>query len=100
MGSITDMKIAMWQERAGLTPATPKRAGALDRLQAIAVDLIKVCELEKSGIRDGDGHWYGCDPVAELIWQIGCFKLPPTDEADEPECKASPLPDDGETLQF
>lgn len=69
------------------TPTTPKRADALrthelERLQNLAFDLIKVCELEKSGIRDGDGHWYGCDPLRELARKIGAFTIPPIDEPE------------------
>jgi hypothetical protein len=82
MGSMTDANIRTWQQHAG-PPASPKRADALERLQSLAFDLIKICELERSGIRDGDGYWHGGEPLGELTRVIGHFELPPIDEPEQ-----------------
>jgi hypothetical protein len=63
MGSRTDARIAAWQEQSGIEPATGERAELLSRLSNAAFDAIKLIELELSGIREGDGHWYGSDPI-------------------------------------
>ena len=63
MGAMTDARIAGWQKDAGIEPATGKRGEALTELSRQAYELIKVIELERSGIRDGDGTWYGSDPL-------------------------------------
>ncbi len=70
MGSMTDANIRAWQQQVGLQPATGERAGALQHLQALAFDLIRVCELERSGLRGGDGYWHGSDPVGGLAQNI------------------------------
>jgi hypothetical protein len=63
MGSRTDAEIAAWQKRAGIEPATGERAELLRRMSDAAFELIKIIELERSGIRDGDGGWHGSDVV-------------------------------------
>lgn len=46
----------------GIEPATGERAKVLRDLSALCFDVIKIIELERSGIRDGDGYWHGgCD---------------------------------------
>jgi hypothetical protein len=65
MGSITDAKIAAWQEASGIKPATGRRAELLGEMSNAAFELIKVIELELSGIRDGDGWWYGGDGMEQ-----------------------------------
>ncbi len=70
MGWQTDFKIASFQERAGIKPASPKQAEALNEISALAANLISICALEKSGIRDGDGGWHGSDPLAGAIQDI------------------------------
>jgi hypothetical protein len=69
----TDTAIQAWQEHAGLTPASPREWDDLERLQSLAFDLIKVIELEKSGIRQGDGNWYGGDPIRDIIREMDAF---------------------------
>jgi hypothetical protein len=59
MGKVTDARVAIWQKKAGIEPATGDRAELLEEMSQAAFELIKVVELELSGIRDGDGHWYG-----------------------------------------
>jgi hypothetical protein len=61
MSSWTDAKIAAWQKEAGIEPATGERAKLLDEMSKAAFELIKMIELERSGIRDGDGCWHGSD---------------------------------------
>ena len=43
-------------------------------------ELIKIIELEISGIRDGDGYWHGSDVIggleADLCRAIGHLKYP------------------------
>lgn len=73
MGSRTDAEILAWQKHAGLVPPTGRQAEQLRRLQKLAFELIKICELEISGIRDGNGYWYGSDPVGGMIHEIGNF---------------------------
>jgi hypothetical protein len=66
MGCITDLGIASWQQEVGLTPATGEYAELLNKLSDAAVEAIKIIELERSGIRDGDGYWHGCGVIHEI----------------------------------
>jgi len=66
MGQITDAKIAEWQRYAGIEPARGRKLELLDRMQQEALALIRIVELEKSGIREGDGFWYGSDPLCSI----------------------------------
>ena len=59
MGTWTDAQIEAWQEAAGIKPATGRRAQLLHEISEAAFNLIKVVELERSGIREGSGCWYG-----------------------------------------
>lgn len=70
MGSRTDFAIASFQARTGIKRATPKQAEALNEISRRASELISICALEKSGIRDGDGHWHGSDPLRNTIQAI------------------------------
>ena len=63
MGQIRDAEIRAWQARAGLSEASGDRAELLRRMSDKAVALIRVIELERSGILDGDGHWSGSDAM-------------------------------------
>jgi len=71
MGQRTDAKIQDWQQRAGIEPAQGERLKTLDGLSQLALELINVVALERSGIRDGDGCWHGSDPVEGLVRQLG-----------------------------
>jgi hypothetical protein len=82
MGSMTDAHIRAWQQHVGLQPPTGQRAEALQHLQALAFDLIRVCELERSGIRGGDGHWHGCDVVDALAQNIRDAAITLPDQKD------------------
>ena len=70
MGQITDLRIREFQERAGIEPATGKRAARLADMSKHAHDLIRVLALEQAGIRDGDGYWHGSDPVHGIIGSL------------------------------
>jgi hypothetical protein len=70
MGINTDRRIQAWQEKAGIEPATGKDAADLRELSKRAFELIKVIELELSGIRDGDGRWHGSDAMGGTLSDI------------------------------
>ncbi len=74
MGQFRDFTIASFQEQAGLEPASGQRRELLERMQQVAFDLIRILELEISGIRDGDGNWGGCDPVFEMVVELGTLE--------------------------
>jgi hypothetical protein len=59
--STAEATIAAWQEKASIKEARGGRAELLRRMSEKAFELIKVIELERSGIRDGDGYWHGSD---------------------------------------
>jgi hypothetical protein len=59
MGVRTNATIAVWQEKSGIRPATGRYAEVLEDISQAAFELIKITELERSGIRDGDGYWHG-----------------------------------------
>jgi hypothetical protein len=67
MGSRTDADIAAWQQHTGITPATGEYEKALEELSRQAFEMIKIIELEKSGIRDGDGYWDGSDVIGGTL---------------------------------
>jgi len=70
MGSITDWKIRTFQKETGIQPATGAEAELLEAMSNTAFELIKIIELERSGIRDGDGHWYGADATTETVREL------------------------------
>jgi len=70
MGSYTEAKIEAWQKAAGIEPATGRKAELLRKLSDKAFELIKVIELECSGIRDGDGYWHGSDVMGGIMGDI------------------------------
>lgn len=58
MGMRTELAIAAWQQEHGIEPASGERAEILEALSQAAFEAIKIIEAERSGIREGDGHWY------------------------------------------
>ena len=70
MGAQTRQAIRDFQERAGIEPATGKRAERLAEMSQHAHDLIQVLALEASGIRDGSGRWHGSDPVWGIVLRL------------------------------
>jgi hypothetical protein len=67
MGQVTTARIEDWQRRHGIEAAQGEPLQRLERISALAVDLVKAVELERSGIRGGDGYWHGSDPVTGII---------------------------------
>jgi hypothetical protein len=53
-------------------PGSPgtQREQILERMSQAAFQLIKIVELAKSGICDGDGAWHGSDPVGGIIGDL------------------------------
>ncbi len=74
MGVYRDAAIAGFQEHAGLKPACGQRRELLERMQRVAFDLIRILELEISGIRDGDGYWGGSDPVSGTVEKLSTLE--------------------------
>jgi acid phosphatase family membrane protein YuiD len=66
MGQMRQAQTAAWQQAAGIREATGDRAELLRRMSEKAFELIKIIELERSGIRDGDGHWSGADAMGGI----------------------------------
>jgi hypothetical protein len=78
MGYGDYLAVKAFQEATGIKPATGDRRHKLDELQNLAFDLIKICELDKCGIRDGDSYWHGCSNVIDgtisdmmMVWHVG-----------------------------
>jgi hypothetical protein len=63
MGQMRNATIAAWQELAGIQEATGDQDELLRQMSKQAYELIKVIELERSGIRDGDGCWGASDAM-------------------------------------
>ena len=68
-----DAETEAWQKRAGIEPATDEQARLLREMSDKAFELIKVIELERSGIRDGDGAWHGSDVVGGTMRDLVCL---------------------------
>jgi hypothetical protein len=68
MGQRTQATTEAWQKKAGLEPAADQET--LCKLSDAAFELIKIIELEKSGIRDGDGYWHGGDVIGGTVSQM------------------------------
>lgn len=66
MGSRTDARIAAFQEQTGIKPARGDRAISIKKLQDACFEAIRIMELERSGIRDGNGFWTGSDVVGAI----------------------------------
>ena len=70
MGQMTDERISAWQQAAGIELPTSAQLGLLKEMQEEGVDLIRIIELERSGIRDGDGSWHGSDPLSGTVLRL------------------------------
>ena len=70
MGIITDSKIEQFQQQSGIQPVVPEKERILKSAQDQALELIRVIELERSGIRDGDGFWHGSDVLQHVADDI------------------------------
>lgn len=49
---------------------TPVHADPIAEMQHHCVELFGLLERERSGIRDGDGTWHGCDPIHGTIERL------------------------------
>ncbi len=67
MGALRDYRLEAFAERTGIQPATSELASALTDLQKVLHAATDIIPLEKSGIRDGDGGWTGCDAFGEAL---------------------------------
>ena len=80
MGQMTQATIAAWQKASGIEEATGTRAEKFEKLSRCAYDLIRVIELERSGIRDGDGYWHGSDALEGTVRSLwDCWQRPEED---------------------
>jgi hypothetical protein len=70
MGTMTNLKIAEWQEKTGIEEATGERLEILTALSHAAYHAIKIIEKEICGIRDGDGAWYGSDAMGGITREL------------------------------
>ena len=70
MGMNTDLQIEDWQKEHGIEPATNEMRQLWCQLQDAAFGAIKIAELEKAGIRDGDGRWHGSDVVVGALEKL------------------------------
>jgi hypothetical protein len=70
MGLMTEATIVAWQKQAGIEEATGAKAELLKLMSDTAFHLIKVIELERSGIRDGDGYWHGSDAMRGIAEEM------------------------------
>ena len=76
--TMSDVKVRpCWQNEAVISPAIGEYAEVLDALSQAAFDTIKIIELERSGIRDGDGCWHGSDVIGAMTCELTelCRKL-------------------------
>jgi hypothetical protein len=70
MGMQTEMAIKEWQKNAGLHVPSPAIHELWCELQQTAFAAIKIAELEKSGIRDGDSGWHGGDVIGGTLQNL------------------------------
>jgi len=70
MGSRTDADLAAFAAATGIKPAKGRWLQKLKQLQQLALDLIRIAELERSGIRDGAGKWISSDALGGTIEEL------------------------------
>jgi hypothetical protein len=87
MGSLTDANIAAWQKASGIKPAQGKLWEILEKMSQAAYELIKVIELERSGIRDGDGYWHGTGEMDHAAGDLVCL-IEAWDEETRPKSES------------
>lgn len=87
-GSITDANIRASQKHAGIAPATGHYAKDLEEISRAAFELIKIVELEASGIRD-DGYWHGSDALYGTLKKVGVLSERVKDDRPEAAMKAT-----------
>lgn len=67
MGRYTDSQLEAFSLATGVRPAEGDHLIKLQEVQRLAFEIIKLAERELAGIRDGDGYWYGSDPLHATI---------------------------------
>jgi hypothetical protein len=90
MGMRTNLQIGCWQKEAGIEPASGERLDLLSRLSDAAFEAIKIIELEKSGIRDGDGCWHGSDVIGTMASELTSLCKQLTDHSRAEWLKSHP----------
>jgi hypothetical protein len=103
MGQRRNAEIEAWQRAFGLKPS--EQHALLREMSDTAFALIKVIELERSGIRDGDGCWSGSDPVGGITSRLASLieeyerymtaqeaRRPSIDEHQQLDADGAPLP--------
>jgi hypothetical protein len=53
-----------------IEPQTGTHGAALEEAAEAARTFLKVIELERSGVRDGDGSWHGSCPVEHVMDEL------------------------------
>jgi len=70
MGMMTEYQIYQieaFRKKCGIEVPNPETQRLLRQLQEQCFEVIKIAELEISGIRDGDGAWHGSDVVRGFL---------------------------------
>jgi hypothetical protein len=70
MGMMGDYEIAQWQQAAGIKLPSARAAELLEQMSDNAFELIKLIELGRCGIRDGDSRWHGTDVMGGAMNDI------------------------------
>ena len=70
MGFRTDARLAAFEEQTGIKPHRGDTLKAIRALQDKCFETIRVMELERSGVRDGNGTWTGSDAVAAVCSEL------------------------------
>jgi hypothetical protein len=68
--STTEARIGAFQKKAGISVPPATTIKLWSKLQELAFEAIRVAELEKSGIRDGNSFWNGGDVLGGTFSNI------------------------------
>ena len=98
MGQRRNAEIEVWQRASGLKPS--KQHALLREMSDAAFDLIKVIELERSGIRDGDGCWSGSDPMGGIARGLASLIEEYERRMTAQDAELRELLDDGEPIPW
>ena len=61
------MSVSQPQHNEDPIGGTPLHADPIAEMQHHCIELFGLLEREKSGTRDGDGTWHGCDPIEATV---------------------------------
>ena len=59
------MTITIAKPTGGIQPVPPYHAELLAEMAEVCAGLIKLLELERTGVRGGQGFWTGSDPILD-----------------------------------